>query len=78
MTEPRGESAAGPVGADGQVFTWADCSRADFDRRRAARGHKRPADQPGLFTVATPTAERESAPKRAELPGQLDIFGGEA
>jgi hypothetical protein len=74
----RDSEAAGPVGADGRAFTWADCSRADFDRRLAARGHRAPASQPGLFAVATPEAERKSAARRDELPGQLDIFGGVA
>ncbi len=70
--------SAGPVGADGEAFTWAHMSPADFDKRRAARGHKTPSDQPGLFAVATPEREARPTPARDELPGQLDIFGGVA
>lgn len=71
--------ATGPVGMDGQPVTWLDTSPADYDRRRAVRGYRAAsADQPGLFTVATPTAPRKATPGTAELPGQLDIFGGEA
>ena len=70
--------SAGPVGADGEAFTWADCSRADFDRRLAARGHKNGGDQAGLFAVATPEREPKPTATRDEITGQTDIFGGVA
>jgi hypothetical protein len=56
---------------------WLATSAADYDRRRAVRGHKRDAaDQGGLFYVPTPTAERP-APAREELAGQASLFGDE-
>ena len=59
--------------------SWLATSPADFDKRRAVKGHKRDgADQGSLFYAPTPTADRKAAPAREELPGQLDIFGGMA
>ena len=53
---------------------WRGMSRADFDLRLAAKGHRKPAD-PGLFYVATPEAAPKPAPVREELPGQAGLFG---
>jgi hypothetical protein len=58
---------------------WLTTSPADYDRRRAVKGHRRDsAEQGALFFTATPTAEAAAPRRREELPGQLDIFGGEA
>ena len=55
--------------------SWLETSPADFDRRRLARGYRPPRDdQPGLFYVPAPTAERKSA-EQAELDGQGSLFG---
>jgi hypothetical protein len=55
--------------------SWLQTSRADYDARLTAKGHKRDgADQAGLFYVATPTADRP-APVREELDGRGDLFG---
>jgi hypothetical protein len=58
--------------------SWLATSPADYDRRLMVRGHKRDsAEQGDLFYVATPTAAPKAI-KREELPGQLDMFGGES
>jgi len=58
--------------------SWLETSPADFDRRRLVKGY-RPArdDQPGLFYVPAPTAERKRAGS-GELDGQGSLFGDEA
>lgn len=59
-----------------QRVTWEDFGPAEFDRRRMPKGHKSaPADQAGLFFVATPPAPAKSAPPPPELPGQDALFG---
>lgn len=57
--------------------TWSDFSRAEFDRRKRSKGHKQaPAEQHRLFTLDVEPAKAPALP--AELPGQLDMFGGES
>ena len=59
--------------------TWQDYGAAEFDRRRMPKGHKQaPAEQAGLFVMAAEPLPAKTAALPAELPGQLDIFGGEA
>ena len=59
--------------------TWQDYGPAEFDRRRMPEGHKTaPEGQAGLFVMAAEPKPAKSAALPAELPGQLDIFGGEA
>ena len=68
-----------PTTPDGDGVSWLATSPADFDKRLAVQGHRRDgADQAALFFTATPTADRKAARAREELPGQLDIFGGES
>lgn len=65
------------MSAGEERVSWLETSRADYDARLTAKGHRRPtAGQGGLFHVATPTAERP-APVREELPGQSDLFGAD-
>lgn len=57
---------------------WDQTSPADYDKRLAVKGHKRPpADQGGLFYVPTPTREATPATAAPELDGQGELFGGD-
>lgn len=61
----------------GSGVAWDQTSPADYDKRLAVRGHKRPpADQGGLFYVPTPTRDRKPATAE-QLDGQGALFGGD-
>ena len=61
-----------------EPVSWLETSPADFDRRRLVKGYRPPrGDQPGLFYVPAPTAERKRAGS-GELDGQGSLFGDEA
>ena len=59
----------------GEQVPWLETSPADFDRRRLVKGYRPPRDdQPGLFYVPAPTAERKPA-QDVQLDGQGSLFG---
>ena len=68
----------GPVTcANTDQVPWLETSPADFDRRRLVKGYRPPRDdQPGLFYVPAPTAERKPA-QDVQLDGQGSLFGNE-
>jgi hypothetical protein len=65
------------------MAAWQEFSRADFDARladkRAARAAREAAaaGQAGLFYVATPERERNTAAETEQLPGQGAMFGAD-